>query len=85
MAPIEEVLRKLEAVQRWSSVLGEDGTVVLHVSIEDPDKAQEVIEALDARLTTLKAQAGEAVDIVLQTAIDDMPQFEAHPVENGQR
>lgn len=85
VAPIEEVLRKLEAVKRWSSVLGEDGTVVLHVTIEDQDRAREVIEALDARLTTLKAQAGEAVDIVLQTAIDDMPQFEAHPVENGQQ
>lgn len=84
VVPIEDVLRKLDAVKRWSSVLGEDGTVVLHVSIEDPDKAQEVIDALDARLTTLKAQAGEAVDIVLQTAFDDMPQFESTPVENGQ-
>lgn len=84
VVPIEDVLRKLDAVKRWSSVLDEDGTVVLHVSIEDPDKAQEVIEALDARLTTLKAQVGEAVDIVLQTAFDDMPQFESHPVENGQ-
>ena len=64
---------------------GEDGTVVLRVAIEDPDRAREVIEALDARLTTLKAQAGKAVDIVLQTACDDMPQFEAHPVEIGQQ